>query len=67
LNGRGLTKAFNKLTVWLDKRAKSVEKPAMTIQLLLVLLLEAEDDLHGTGSLRYFTCVGNDDTGSISK
>ena len=33
--------------VGLDKRAKRVEEPSVTIELLLVLLLQAEDDLYG--------------------
>ena len=33
--------------VWLDQRAERVEEPSVTIELLLVLLLQAEDDLYG--------------------
>jgi hypothetical protein len=32
-------------TIRLDKRAECVEEPAMAVQFLLVLFLEAEDDL----------------------
>ena len=37
--------------IWLKNRAKGVEEPAMRIDLLLVLLLEAEDYLHGDDTL----------------
>ena len=37
----------------------------MTVELLLVLLLQTEDDLHRARPLRYFAWVSNDDIGSI--
>jgi hypothetical protein len=58
---------IDKLTIRLNKRTKGVEEPPMTVELLLVLLLQAENDLHRARSLGYFACVGNDDVGGIPK
>jgi hypothetical protein len=49
----------------LDQRAKRIEEPSVTVQLLLVLLLEAEQDLDRTGSWRHLATVGNDDVGCV--
>ena len=38
-------------TVGLDEGTKGVEEPSVTVQLLLVLFLETEDDLNGASSL----------------
>lgn len=54
-------------TVGLDERAEGVEEPPMTVELLLVLLLQAEDDLNRTCALRHFTLVRDDDMGSVPK
>ena len=49
-------------TVRPDKRTKSVEEPALRIDLLLVLLLEAENNLHGYEALlSAFDLVGRSD------
>ena len=50
--------------VRLENRAKRVEEPAMGVDLLLVLFLQTEDDLHGNNTfLRAFDLVrwGNGD------
>jgi hypothetical protein len=39
------------LAIRIDQRTKGVEEPTMAIEFLLVLLLEAEEDLDGTGCL----------------
>ena len=44
--------------VRLENRAKRVEEPAMGVDLLLVFLLQAKDDLHGNNTfLRAFNLV----------
>ena len=37
--------------VWFQDRTESVEEPTVRVDLLLVLLLQAEDDLHGHEAL----------------
>ena len=46
-SGRFGTDIEQNAHVRLDQRAKRVEEPSVTIELLLVLLLQAEDDLYG--------------------
>ena len=44
--------------VRLENRAKCVEEPAMGVDLLLIFLLQAKDDLHGNNTfLRAFDLV----------
>lgn len=53
------------LTIRLDERAKRVEEPPMTVELLLVLLLEAENDLDGARAVRGFTSLSHHDAGCV--
>ena len=53
-------------TVRIQKRAECIEEPPMTVELLLVLLFEAKKDLDRASSLRYFSRLCDDHTGSIS-
>lgn len=50
-----------------DERPKGIEEPAMGIKLLLVLFFEAEEDLNGACTSGDFSCVRDDDLGSILK
>jgi hypothetical protein len=59
--------SIGELTIGLNKRTKSIEEPPMTVELLFVLLLQAENDLHRARSLRNFTIFGNNNTGRISR
>ena len=43
-----LNRVERERTIGLDEGAKGVEEPAMAVELLLVLLLEAKEDLNGT-------------------
>lgn len=45
------------LTVGLDQWPERVEEPSMTVQLLLILLFQAENNLDGTSSLGNFSGV----------
>lgn len=58
---------IGELTIGLDKRTKGIEEPPMTVELLLVLLLQAENDLHRARSLRNFTRFRNDNAGRIPR
>ena len=40
--------------IWLENRAKGIEEPAVRVDLLLVLLFETEDYLHGNDA---FLCA----------
>ena len=54
-------------TVRVYQGPKCVEKPAMTVELLLVLLLQAENNLYRTRSLWDLASLGNDNARSIPK
>ena len=49
----------------MDERAKGVEEPPMAIQLLLVLLLQTKENLHGASTSGHFARLGYDDLRSI--
>ncbi len=57
---------IHNLTVRLDQRTKGVEEPSVTVQLLLVLLLQTEDDLNGAGTLRDLAGICDNNIRSIS-
>ena len=61
-SGRFGTDIEQNAHVRLDQRAKRVEEPSVTIELLLVLLLQTEDDLNRAGTLRNFASLRNDHT-----
>lgn len=68
VNGRscGLrTNVEQDTNIGLDEWAKGIEEPSMAVQLLLVLLLEAENDLDWTSTGRNFTRVTDDNLGSV--
>ena len=44
-----------------DQRAERIEEPPVAIELLLILLLQAEYDLHRASTLRYLASICNDD------
>lgn len=54
-------------TVGVDQRPKCVEEPPVTIELLLVLLLQAEEDLNWASTRRHLSGVGYYDLGGESK
>ena len=54
-------------TVGFDQWTECIEEPPVTVELLLVLLLQAEDDLDGTGTHRDLACVGDHDAAGISR
>ena len=43
----------------MNQGAESIEEPAMTVELLLILLLEAEQDLDRTGSSGHLAIFGH--------
>jgi hypothetical protein len=51
--------------IGLDKGSKGVEEPSVTVQLFLVLLFQAEDDLNGTGTRRNLPILRYDYLGGI--
>ena len=56
-----LTLQLRYLTFWLDEGTEGVEEPTVTVQFLLVLLLQAENDLDRAGSLADFAILGDND------
>ena len=56
---------YNVPTIGSEKRSKGVEEPAVAIQLFLILLLKAKQDLNGARTRWDFTCVGDKDVCSI--
>lgn len=47
------------LAIRLDERAERIEEPAMTVEFLLVLLLETENDLDWACTRGDFACLGH--------
>ena len=54
-----------KPTIGANEWTKSVEEPSMAVQFLLVLFLEAKDNLNWTWSRRNFASVGDNDLRGI--
>jgi hypothetical protein len=52
-------------TVGFDKGTECIEEPAMAVQFLLVLFLQAKDDLDGNGARRDLSSVSHHDVGRV--
>lgn len=48
-----------------DERSECIEEPSMTVELLLVLFLQAENNLDGARTRRDLARVGDDDVGGV--
>lgn len=55
------------MTVWVDEWPKCIEEPTVTIEFLLILFFQTENDLHWTCPLRNFASIGDDYTRSVSE
>ena len=53
-------------TVRVNQRPERIEEPSMTVQLLLVLFLQAKEYLDGAGAHRNLAGVGDYDVRSVS-